>query len=79
MLTIYPKRSFLIVDFQSRLMPAIDGGATAIRKCEPAYVAIEAGTIDGTDPNLKERVAALKESWDRMVEALITPRGLVET
>ena len=32
MLTIDPKRSLLlVVDFQSRLMPAIDGGATAIR------------------------------------------------
>lgn len=32
MLTIDPKRSLLlIIDFQSRLMPAIDAGATAVR------------------------------------------------
>lgn len=32
MLTIDPKRSLLlVVDFQSRLMPAIDAGAVAIR------------------------------------------------
>jgi site-specific DNA recombinase len=34
------------------------------------YAAIEAGTVDGTDPTLKERVAALKATWDRAVEAL---------
>lgn len=34
------------------------------------YAAIEAGTVDGTDPTLKERVAALKASRDRAVEAL---------
>jgi hypothetical protein len=34
------------------------------------YAAIEAGTIDGTDPSLKERVAALKANRDRAVEAL---------
>jgi site-specific DNA recombinase len=33
------------------------------------YAAIEAGTIDGTDPSLKERVAALKNARDRAVEA----------
>jgi site-specific DNA recombinase len=33
------------------------------------YAAIEAGTIDGTDPSLKERVAALKSARDRAVEA----------
>ena len=32
--------------------------------------AIEAGTIDGTDPTLKERVAALKAGRDKAVEAL---------
>lgn len=34
------------------------------------YASIEAGTIDGTDPTLKERVAALKTTRDRAVEAL---------
>lgn len=34
------------------------------------YAAIEAGTIDGTDPSLKERVSVLKASRDRAVEAL---------
>ena len=33
------------------------------------YTAIEVGTIDGTDPSLKERVAALKNARDRAVEA----------
>jgi site-specific DNA recombinase len=33
------------------------------------YAAIEAGTVDGTDPSLKERVAALKNARDRAVEA----------
>ncbi len=33
------------------------------------YAAIEAGSIDGTDPSLKERVAALKNARDRAVEA----------
>jgi site-specific DNA recombinase len=32
------------------------------------YAAIEAGTVDGTDPSLKERVAALKSARDRAVE-----------
>ena len=34
------------------------------------YASIEAGTIDGTDPTLKERVAALKATRDRALEAL---------
>jgi hypothetical protein len=34
------------------------------------YAAIEAGTIDSTDPTLKERVAALKAGRDKAVEAL---------
>ena len=34
------------------------------------YASIEAGTIDGTDPTLKERVAALKTTRDRALEAL---------
>lgn len=34
------------------------------------YASIEAGTIDGTDPTLKERVAALKATRDRSAEAL---------
>ena len=34
------------------------------------YASIEAGTIDGTDPTLKERVAALKTTRDRAREAL---------
>lgn len=34
------------------------------------YASIEAGTIDGTDPTLKERVAALKATRDRAAEAL---------
>ncbi|MBC8832153.1 recombinase family protein, partial [Escherichia coli] len=34
------------------------------------YAAIEAGTLDGTDPTLKERVAALKPSRDREEEAI---------
>ena len=34
------------------------------------YASIEAGTIDGTDPMLKERVAALKATRDRALEAL---------
>jgi site-specific DNA recombinase len=36
----------------------------------PPEAAIEAGTIDGTDHSLNERVAALKTSRDRAVEAL---------
>jgi hypothetical protein len=35
------------------------------------YASIEAGTIDGTDPMLKERVAALKATRDRALEASI--------
>ena len=34
------------------------------------YASIEAGTIDGTDPTLRERVTALKTSRDRALEAL---------
>jgi hypothetical protein len=34
------------------------------------HASIEAGTIDGTDPTLKERVAALKATRDRALEAL---------
>jgi site-specific DNA recombinase len=34
------------------------------------YASIEAGTIDGTDPMLKERAAALKATRDRALEAL---------
>jgi site-specific DNA recombinase len=34
------------------------------------YGAIEAGAIDGADPTLKERVASLKNSRDRAIEAL---------
>ncbi|MDN3277962.1 hypothetical protein QWJ07_27110 [Frankia sp. RB7] len=34
------------------------------------YASIEAGTIDGTDPTLEERVAALKTTRDRALEAL---------
>ncbi|WP_371420442.1 recombinase family protein, partial [Tardiphaga sp.] len=34
------------------------------------YASIEAGTIDGTDPSLKERVAGLKATRDRAMEAL---------
>jgi site-specific DNA recombinase len=34
------------------------------------YASIEAGTIDGTDPTVKERVVALKASRDRAMEAL---------
>jgi site-specific DNA recombinase len=34
------------------------------------YASIEAGTIDGTDPALRERVAALKATRDRAAEAL---------
>ena len=34
------------------------------------YAPIEASTIDGTDPTLKERVAALKATRDRALEAL---------
>jgi site-specific DNA recombinase len=34
------------------------------------YAAIEAGTIDGTDLSLKERVSSLKAARDRAVEAL---------
>jgi site-specific DNA recombinase len=34
------------------------------------YASIEAGTIDGTDPMLKERATALKATRDRALEAL---------
>ena len=34
------------------------------------YAAIEAGTVDGTDPTLKVRVAALKDGRDRAAAAL---------
>ena len=34
------------------------------------YASIEAGTIDGTDPTLRERVSALKTTKDRASEAL---------
>ncbi len=34
------------------------------------YAAIEAGTIDGTDPTLRDRIAALKAGRDKAAEAL---------
>lgn len=39
------------------------------------YGAIEAGTVDGTDPTLKERVASLKSARDRATEALAYARS----
>lgn len=39
------------------------------------YAAIEAGTIDGTDPTLKDRVAALKAGRDKAAEALAYEEG----
>ena len=44
--------------------------AEAEERLSRLYAAIEAGTIDGTDPMLKERVAALKDGRDRAAEAL---------
>jgi site-specific DNA recombinase len=44
--------------------------ADAGERLSRLYASIEAGTIDGTDSTLKERVAALKATRDRALEAL---------
>lgn len=44
--------------------------ADAGERLSRLYAAIEAGTVDGTDPTLKDRVSALKANRDRALEAL---------
>ena len=44
--------------------------ADAEERLTRLYGAIEAGTVDGTDPTLRERVAALKGARDKSIEAL---------
>jgi site-specific DNA recombinase len=44
--------------------------ADAEERLTRLYWAIEAGTVDGTDPTLRDRVASLKNARDRSIEAL---------
>ncbi len=53
-----------------RIVDLARQAAEAEERLSRLYAAIEAGTIDGTDPMLKERVAALKDGRDRAAEAL---------
>jgi nicotinamidase-related amidase len=64
MLTIDPRRSLLlVVDFQSRLMPAIDGGATAIRNANRLIAMAELADIPRifTEQNAKGLGPTVKE------------------
>jgi len=53
-----------------RIVDLARQGPDAEEKLSRLYAAIEAGTIDGTDPTLKDRVTSLKNARDRAVEAL---------
>lgn len=53
-----------------RLVDLARQAADADERLSRLYASIEAGIIDGTDTTLKERVAALKTTRDRALEAL---------
>ncbi len=53
-----------------RIVDLARQAAEAEERLSRLYAAIEAGTIDGTDPTLKARVASLKDGRDRAAEAL---------
>jgi len=53
-----------------RMLDLARQAADAEERLTRLYGAIEAGTLDGTDPTLRERVAALKGARDKSIEAL---------
>jgi site-specific DNA recombinase len=53
-----------------RMVDLARQAADAEERLTRLYGAIEAGTVDGTDPTLRERVASLKNARDRSIEAL---------
>ena len=52
-----------------RMLDLARQAADAEERLTRLYGAIEAGTVDGTDPTLRERVAALKGARDKSIEA----------
>jgi hypothetical protein len=58
-----------------RMLDLARQAADAEERLTRLYGAIEAGTVDGTDPTLRERVAALKGARDKSIEALDSPRN----
>lgn len=57
-----------------RIVDLARQAADAKERLSRLYGAIEAGTVDGTDPTLKERVGSLKNVRDRAGEALAYAR-----
>lgn len=57
-----------------RIVDLARQAADAGERLSRLYGAIESGTVDGTDPTLKERVASLKSVRDRAREALAYAR-----
>jgi site-specific DNA recombinase len=53
-----------------RMVDLARQAADAEERLTRLYGAIEAGTVDGTDPTLRERVATLKNARDKSIEAL---------
>jgi site-specific DNA recombinase len=53
-----------------RMLDLARQAADAEERLTRLYGAIEAGTVDGTDPTLRERVVALKGARDKSIEAL---------
>ncbi|MGJ4931561.1 recombinase family protein [Bradyrhizobium sp. HKCCYLS2038] len=70
LLTLKARRDERQASADRRIVDLARQATEAEERLGRLYAAIEAGTVDGTDPTLKERVAALKASRDRAVEAL---------
>jgi DNA invertase Pin-like site-specific DNA recombinase len=70
LMTLKARRDGRQASADRRLIDLARQVADAGERLSRLYASIEAGTIDGTDPTLKERVAALKATRDRALEAL---------
>jgi hypothetical protein len=69
LLTLKTRRDERQASADRRIVDLAPQATEAEERLSRLYAAIRAGTIDGTDPTLKERVAALKENLDRAAEA----------
>lgn len=70
LLTLKARRDDRQASADRRIVDLARQAAEAEERLNRLNAAIETGTIDGTDPTLKERVAALKAGRDRAAEAL---------
>jgi site-specific DNA recombinase len=70
LLTLKARRDDRQASADRRIVELARQASEAEERLGRLYAAIEAGTIDGTDSTLKDRVAALKAGRDKAVEAL---------